>query len=296
MPQRLTYGDKLLISLSVLILLFVAASCAGAEWCRYNYYCGDAATQQYQDDCAAYGLASFLRNVWCWFRFFREDINALATAILALFTIVLAFAARRQAILTRDALIVASEHAGHMGDTVDIGKKQVRAYVTITNFTLRFAEFGVIQPNVEFTGSNSGQSPARNFLWNITLEYIVFGEIRRRRTLMDNWENRAGLDIPATNSAVTEGAFIPDMMIDQIQGITSETTVVTRIKIDFRYTDVFDDDWYGEAFFAGIAFRPKLVGKYASLLCPAPAIGLMAMAMSRTPFPHSALTTRLRYR
>lgn len=118
MRERLNFGDKLLLAISILILVLVAACCAGAEWCRHNYYCGDTTSQQYANDCAAHGLAIFFRNTWCLFDALRDDINALATSILAVFTIILAYAARRQAILTRDAVNVASEQARHMESSV----------------------------------------------------------------------------------------------------------------------------------------------------------------------------------
>jgi hypothetical protein len=111
MTQRLTFGDKLLIILSISILTFVILSAVGAEWCRNDYYCKDAHTEQYANDCAAHGFAIFLKTVWCWFEALRDDINAISTTILAFFTVILAFAARRQAILTRDAVETAAHHA-----------------------------------------------------------------------------------------------------------------------------------------------------------------------------------------
>src|SRR6185312_1548317 len=102
MPPRLTRGDKwFLLPISILILIFIVISCIGAQWCRSNYYCPDAHTNQYTNDCTANSLAVFFKIVACWFEALREDINALATAILAFFTVVLAYATRRQANLTR---------------------------------------------------------------------------------------------------------------------------------------------------------------------------------------------------
>jgi hypothetical protein len=236
MPQRLTNGDKLLIGLSVLILLFVAASCAGAEWCRNNYYCGDAATKQYANDCATNGIVMFFRLIYCWFHSYRDDINAFATAILAFFTIVLAIAARRQAILTRDALAIASAHARHMGDTVAIGKAQVRAYVIIQRCVIELRELAptVTSPIVTFSAFNSGQSPARNFTWNITVEYAN-GDFRRRRRLTET-PVEIGRDIPVGRE-VTDGAMIADMATAQINKpvptISNVSTLIVMAKIDF---------------------------------------------------------------
>jgi hypothetical protein len=62
-----------------------------------------------------------------------------------------------------------------------------------------------------------------------------------------------GCKEPAASDAPKDGALIPDMSVKQyIEGVAPGTLVaVIRTKIDFRFTDVFDKDWFGEAFFAG---------------------------------------------
>jgi hypothetical protein len=137
----------------------------------------------------------------------------------------------------------------------EIGEAQVRAYVNIKSANIDFL-WDAIVPRITFIAFNSGQSPARNFIWNVTLQYPGI-PANRESALNENWLEQVGMDIPATSDAPPDGAFIPDMSVKQyIEGVAPGTTLtVIRTKIDFRFTDVFDRDWFGEAFFAGVMQR-----------------------------------------
>ncbi|MEI9914658.1 MAG: hypothetical protein WDN29_01260 [Methylovirgula sp.] len=129
-----------------------------------------------------------------------------------------------------------------------IGEAQVRAYVYVKTCTVNFIRFGATVPQVIFAASNSGQSPARNFLWNITLQYPARG-IDRQVVFNPNWMEQIGYDIPANNS-ISESAIVQDMATEQRIPPGTVITVI-RAKIEYRFTDVFDRDWFGAAYFAG---------------------------------------------
>lgn len=134
-----------------------------------------------------------------------------------------------------------------------IGEAQVRAYVNIKAASLEFIVFGTIVPVVKIVASNSGQSPARNFVWNITLQYVGGAE-NRSRPLVENWIDRTGMDIPATSDAPPEAAIISEMsVVEHIEKtVPGLVRTIARVKIEFRYTDVFEKVWFGEQFYAGI--------------------------------------------
>jgi hypothetical protein len=133
----------------------------------------------------------------------------------------------------------------------EIGEAQVRAYVSIKAATIEFM-LDAIHPCVRFIAYNSGQSPARNFVWNITLQYFG-GKENRESRLHEAWIEQTGIDIPATIEYSDVGGLIPEMSVKQYieEAVPGLMITVVRAKIGFRFTDVFDKDWFGEAFFGG---------------------------------------------
>ncbi len=69
------------------------------------------------------------------------------------------------------------------------------------------------------------------------------------------------MDIPATSDATPESALVNDMSLKQyVEKVAPNVdAAVVRAKIDFRYTDVFDKDWFGEAFFGGVMGKRPLM-------------------------------------
>jgi hypothetical protein len=109
--------------------------------------------------------------------------------------------------------------------------------------TLEFM-LDAIVPCVRFIAYNSGQSPARNFVWNITLQYCGVKETRESK-LNETLIEYTGIDIPATSDSHPDGAVIPNMSVKRyIEGVApnfmidgiapSIMTAVVRAKIDFR--------------------------------------------------------------
>jgi hypothetical protein len=139
-------------------------------------------------------------------------------------------------------------------ETRRIGEAQVRAYLSIQTVRVQFRNDwlpGEAFPSVEIGASNSGQSPARYFLWRPTIQYIS-GTERRQRGLGMVWAEAPGASIP-TNETYPSRVLIPDMGIVRFAatGISPSGDVLVRVRIEFSYTDVFDQTITGEAYFAG---------------------------------------------
>jgi hypothetical protein len=234
--QWLERDERLLFWVSVAILIFVAISCVGAEWCRHHDYCPDAQSQQYANDCATNGWVMFWATVYWFIHIYREDVNATATAILALFTVVLAFAARRQAILTRDALRVASEHAGYMETMVDVNKSMQRAFLAIDG--LGIENFFVGVPIVRISISNTGHLVAKRVKW------IIDAAIDAEKRKADFPINESA--ISRSNNIIAPGAsmirfFDPRFPESDIEKVEVGASVVYVWGI-VHYTDGFDRD------------------------------------------------------
>jgi hypothetical protein len=94
-----------------------------------------------------------------------------------------------------------------VAETRRIGEAQVRAYVHIKFIVLDFV-FDALCPRIGFIAANTGQSPARTFIWNMTLQYAGNG-INRETIFNPNWLNDPpGIGIAATSgSNLTLGAL-----------------------------------------------------------------------------------------
>jgi hypothetical protein len=105
MPDKDSVGERLVRSFAIILLLFITVEAIGANWCRNNYpHSHDTNSYRNEDYCAANGGTWFVKTIHYIVHENREDLVASGTIILAIFTIVLALAARQQAILTRDAV------------------------------------------------------------------------------------------------------------------------------------------------------------------------------------------------
>jgi hypothetical protein len=129
-----------------------------------------------------------------------EDPAAFFTLWVAAFTFVLAASTIALWIETR----LSSKR--QVIETRRIGEAQVRAYVDIAAASVVFASLaqGVappvdVQPFVNITAKNYGQSPARNFVWNPTIECFGMGQQTKSiaRELGANWREIRGVGISA---------------------------------------------------------------------------------------------------
>jgi hypothetical protein len=147
-----------------------------------------------------------------------------------------------------------------------IGQAQVRAYVDISSANIIFLQIagGVAlgedsQPLVRITAKNTGQSPARNFIWHPTIQYGSFSEPMRSRYrhLGGNWREITGIGIPASGGEHTAGAMVTGMLLLRFLRESSLITnaVLLRARIQFEYEDVFERRIVDEAYFMGTAAR-----------------------------------------
>jgi hypothetical protein len=157
----------------------------------------------------------------------------------------------------------ASEKA--IAETRRIGEAQIRAYVDISSSEIFFIPLGVLgsyaHPMVRITATNTGQSPAKNFIWNPTVEYystsIGAGPRSLTKELGSNWRDILGVGISVSQSYVST-AMIPEMELYKFlgEGVGVEKDVVlVRLRVRFEFEDVFDRRNAGEAFFAGMFKR-----------------------------------------
>jgi hypothetical protein len=202
----------------------------------------NAATEQQQ----ARDNLKTQQDIAYWARFMFGA--ALAETTVTFFGVILVgltlIAARRAATAAESAV----------SETRRIGEAQVRAYVNIPTVRVQFLDWtpGEAIPSVEIVASNSGQSPARNFLWRPTIQYFS-GDQRRQRGLGIVWAEAPGASIPSKESH-TSRVMIPDMGIARFAAthISPSGDVLVQVRVEFSYMDVFDQTITEEAYFAGI--------------------------------------------
>lgn len=170
---------------------------------------------------------------------------AVSTVALVIATIGLVVFARHQSRDMKASIAV----------TREIGEAQVRAYVSIKS--VMFAVWGPWEhPHIRFVAVNTGQSPARNFVWNVTVQYLS-GHSKKTKSFNEKWLTSAGIDIAAASDAPPDGAMLAEMSLNDFRKtIDRGRAVVVRVKISFRFTDVFERDQFGESYFDAIGPDP----------------------------------------
>lgn len=197
-----------------------------------------------------------------WWDKFQTDPNATFALAVALFTLALVIVGAWQARRLRQT-VEATEKAS--AETRRIGEAQIRAYVDIRAATVTFLRMteGVallddVQPLVRITAKNTGQSPARNFVWQPTVHYLSFSDPigNRYRRLGGNWRAIAGVGIPVGEEH-SAGAMVTDMLLLRFLRENSPVTnaLLLRVRIEFEYEDVFDRRITDEAYFMGTAAK-----------------------------------------
>jgi hypothetical protein len=205
---------------------------------------------------------SWLQKVW-------TDPNATFAGAVAIFTFALVVVGAWQARRLRQT-VEATTAASAVSR--EIGEKQVSAYVDISDAQIFFTNLGVLNnqahPLVKIFATNTGQSPARDFIWNPTVQYFSAGILAASRSrageLGANWRDIVGVGI-AVGQTHEDTAMVPDMDLFKFlheEGDGDKGTVVIRLRVQFEFEDVFDKRNPGEAYFSGV-FR------YASTATPA---------------------------
>lgn len=138
-----------------------------------------------------------------------------------------------------------------------IGEAQARAYVGVKLEKVSFdwPDNVSANPVVEISAANTGRSPARDFVWNATVQYIQSGR-RNTASISDDWPANANVTVPA-GSTVRDSAPL-DLPLALFAGSFEPpvSDVVARVKIAFRYRDVFGNVTEDAAYFIGVAELP----------------------------------------
>jgi hypothetical protein len=212
-----------------------------------------------------FGSAKHKEPFWGWAFHHPADLSAIAVAI---FNALLVYVTYR--------LVVSTNRLWHAGErqrksaeaiaalqrasSEKIGKAQVRAYVDILKAEIAFIGFpnsfyiGVpeAQPTIQIVARNTGQSPARNFVWNPTLQYVVL-DAPRSREMGGNWQDILGVNIAAGQDHSDRGLIgeMPIIRYLASTGNISANSLMTRLRVQFEFEDVFDDRITGDAYFFG---------------------------------------------
>jgi hypothetical protein len=222
-----------------------------------------------RDDSAAHKCSAQEEKNYGFWEKARCDPVAYFTAWLVGFTGVLAVSTIGLWVVTwQSGKRQSRDMEAAVGETRRIGEAQVRAYVDIVSadiFLIGFA--GALyrgrpeaQPILKIVATNTGQSPARNFVWNPVLEYTSVGtgsHLNRIRELGRNWRDILGVGI-AVGQAHTDSAMVGEMALVrflQETGNADATTILTRVRIEFEFEDVFGDRIAGDAYFSGLVNR-----------------------------------------
>lgn len=147
-------------------------------------------------------------------------------------------------------------------DMSRIGEAQIKAYVDISGAEIFFVGLGMLnthaRPMVRIVATNTGQSPAKNFIWNPTVEFISIGSAPNSlvRELGSNWRDILGVGI-AVGQSHPDGALVPNMELLAFldESDDGREMVMVRLRVQFEFEDVFDKRTTGEAYFAGIFKR-----------------------------------------
>jgi hypothetical protein len=101
-------------------------------------------------------------------------------------------------------------------ETRRIGQAQVRAYVSIKSVQVNFVDIAenMTHAAVSVVAENSGQSPARNFVWRASLQYIGGGQARKRGE-NGPWVLSPGKPIAARGELDGDSTVVDDMLIDK---------------------------------------------------------------------------------
>jgi hypothetical protein len=162
-------------------------------------------------------------------------ITALATIAIAAFTYSL-----RQ---STDRLKDSGEK--QIAEARRIGEAQVRAYVDIRAVVVIFIDLGIgdVQPLVKITIKNTGQSPAQNFVWNPTVQYLGVGQSGSplEGELGGNWREIRGVGISVGEERI-ESAMVTGILLRKFlqESGSNPDVVLVRVRIQFEFDDVFD--------------------------------------------------------
>ena len=155
----------------------------------------------------------------------------------------------------REAKRAADAAEQQIAETRRIGEAEVRAYISIKTAVIAFThDFmpGEAYPQIQISIQNTGQSPARKFIWRPTLRYYGGGQ-RRSRGVGNNWVGAPGIGI-AAGDEVPDNVMIADMLPNRFAEaikLHPGSPLVVHLRIEFEFEDVFGTKVSDDAFFVG---------------------------------------------
>lgn len=222
---------------AIFVVGFVALIPAHGEICKESQKTGEQA-------CASYRLVPFLVIQ------IGKILDALGVAITALATIAIAWftlSLRR----STDRLWYAGERSAIVQR--NIGEAQVRAYVSIKSANIYFIGDDAL-PFIEMTASNSGQSPAIEFVWAPEVYYLSDKAEEVVKDVHPEWADQPGLDIHSA-SETSSTYVLDDFILTEkiaIDGVVPDRIGVS-VTVHYTWTDVFGESFKDYASFAGMA-------------------------------------------
>ncbi|SDF32210.1 hypothetical protein [Thalassobaculum litoreum] len=133
-----------------------------------------------------------------------------------------------------------------------IGQAQISPYTRIRECIFHFYS-PQAHPYITVIAQNDGYSPARNFRWNVIIEYNTKEKMSLRGEFNKKWKESHGPSVPPDKTGIKESCMVPNMSIDNFAGKNKH--VVVRGKIVFVSEDIFRNVIYGEQFFSGLAVK-----------------------------------------
>lgn len=162
--------------------------------------------------------------------------------------------------------------SGQVAETRRIGEAQVRAYVDIRDVAIFFVplvdvpnapELMDVYPIIRIAVRNTGQSPARNFVWNPAVQYFGVSAANSDPKpgigeLGADWRERRGAGISVggdhIDSAMISGLALNRYLTEQR---ANTSFFVLQLRVRFEFEDVFDQRIVDEAYFSG-GFRKNI--------------------------------------
>lgn len=198
------------------------------------------------------GLQAFLL-VACALMFWRARVASEAAA---------AEAKRGSDIAAAESRRAAAATERSVADMRAIAEAQTRAYVGVRldKASFDWPDEATASPVIEVTAVNHGQSAAREFAWNATLQYIHEGR-RREIRLADALAIDSAAVIGA-GTALKDSATIDASVADfALTFDPPATDVLGRVRVDYRYRDVFGNATEDAAYFiAVVEYVPRRPG------------------------------------
>lgn len=142
MPTRLTQADRFLIATALAILAYVLILAIGASrgGCHDPSAQGQLQQLANYDDCAGRGVKLLITDLGTAVHERRDDLTAISTAFIAIFTIVLAGVTGRQARLTKLVADASKEAANAAQTAADAARDQAASSASLVNTTAQHVE------------------------------------------------------------------------------------------------------------------------------------------------------------